>query len=332
MKGRNILVTGGLGFIGTHLINELAKKYPDASIDVVDNLANSSFHPKRKSFFEKHGIKFYQASVKEFQKPPKKYDWILHLASPVGPAGVLHYAGRMGVMILEDNIKMADWALEDDAKLLSISTSEVYGQHPPGDYGQTEDTPKVVPAKVTVRLEYGVSKLLSEISLLNLAKVKPLKINLIRPFNIIGPYQKGEVGFVAPRFVSAALKDEPITVFGDGSQKRTFTHVSDIVEPIILLMESDFNQKIYNVGNPANLCSVKELAEKIISISKSKSKIELVDPKIIYGPLYEEAWNKIPDIARIAADLRWQPKRSLDDILAEYIEFAKGRLDVLDPN
>lgn len=235
-------------------------------------------------------------------------------------------------MILNDDLKMADWALEDDAKLLSVSTSEVYGQHPPDGHGQHEDIPKVVPAHVTVRLEYGVGKLMTEIALLNLAKVRPLKINFIRPFNIIGPYQKGEVGFVTPRFVDAALKNEPITVFGDGNQKRTFTHVQDIVEPMIKIMDSDFNQKIYNVGNPANLCSIRGLAEKVVDLTNSKSEIKFIDPKTIYGPLYEEAWNKIPDISRISSDLSWWPKVSLEDILVEYITFARGKLNVLNPD
>jgi UDP-glucose 4-epimerase len=329
---RNVLVTGGAGFIGTHLVNELVRQKKFDTMDVVDNLSSSSVPERRLNFFKKHNIRFIEASVEEFNPTGQKYDQIYHLASPVGPAGVLKYAGRMGLVILADAVKMADLALRDDAKLLMVSTSEVYGKHPEGGLGQHEDIPKVVPANITVRLEYGVGKLMTEIALLNLAKVKPLHVNFVRPFNIIGPHQNGESGFVVPRFVDAALKGEPITIFGDGSQKRTFTHVQDIVDAFIMIMNSGVDGRIYNVGNPANIASIKELAHKILALCESTSKVDYVDPKNIYGPLYEEAWNKIPDIERISSEVGWAPRWALDDIVSEYIVFARGGFDVLDPD
>src|SRR3989338_4184924 len=183
-KKLNILVTGGMGFIGTHLLNSIVERYPGVAIDVVDNLSNSYFPEERKDFFKKHNIAFYQSSVSDFWPPyDKKYDHIYHLASPVGPAGVLNYAGRMALMILSNAIKMAELALRDNARLIQISTSEVYGQHPEDESaGQHEDLPKIVPANVTVRLEYGVGKLATEVALLNFAKYAPLKVNFIRPF------------------------------------------------------------------------------------------------------------------------------------------------------
>jgi UDP-glucose 4-epimerase len=235
-------------------------------------------------------------------------------------------------MILGNAIKMAELALRDDAKLLQVSTSEVYGKHAEDEAaGQHEDIPKIVPANITVRLEYGVGKLITEVSLINFAKEAPLKVNFIRPFNIIGPYQKGEAGFVVPRFVEQALRNEPLTVFGDGTQKRTFTHVQDIIDAMIKAMESEHNVRIYNVGNPRNLFSIKELAEKIVHLIGSKSEIRYVDPKTIYGPLYEEAWNKVPSIERIRSELGWEPRYSLDDILEEYVEFAQGKREYMNP-
>mgnify|MGYP001590780810 CR=1 FL=1 len=331
-KNTHILVTGGAGFIGTHLVNELVRRHKNITIDVVDNLSNSFIDDDRKFFFKKHNISFYESSVSGFAFPEgRKYSQIYHLASPVGPAGVLNYAGSMGVMIINDALKMARRAIEDGAKLLCVSTSEVYGSHPEGDKPQQEDIPKIVPARITVRLEYGVGKLLMEIALLNLAKVEPLYVNFIRPFNIIGPLQKGKVGFVVPRFVDAVLKGEPLTIFGDGSQKRTFTHVVDIVEAFLMLMAGNHKGKIYNVGNPKNLYSIKELAERIVQLSGSSSEIHRIDPKTLYGPLYEEAWNKIPNIGRISEDLGWQPKYSLDEILEECIDFARGNRNYLNP-
>lgn len=332
-KPFNILVTGGAGFIGTHLINKLVRRYKNPSIDIIDNLSNSSLPERRQEFFRKHGINFFKSSVEEFNFPAARhYDYIYHLASPVGPAGVLKYAGQMGAIILNGALKMSDIALRDKARLLIVSTSEVYGQNPANDKPQREDIHKVVPARVTVRLEYGVGKLLTEIALLNLSKVKPLLVNFIRPFNIVGPYQNGEAGFVLPRFVEAALKNEPITVFGDGTQKRTFTHVSDIVRAFLMLMESDCVGKIYNVGNPENVQSIRQVAEKVVAMSGSRSEIRFVDPKTIYGPLYEEAWNKIPDISAISNDLGWRPTYSFDDIMGEYVDFARGKIDIMSPD
>lgn len=318
-----ILVTGGLGFIGRTLLSYLLKRSDVEHIDVVDNLSNSQFlisdplvnNPK---------IRVSTRSVQRFVESGQagSYSQIYHLASPVGPAGVLNYAGTMGPMIVADANSMAQMALSNSAKLLDISTSEVYG-HDPGDIPQKEDIDKVVPSNITIRLEYGVSKLLSEVFMINLAKVTPLKVNLVRPFNIVGVGQKGEVGFVLPRFVEAALAGTPLTVFDTGEQKRTFTSVKDFVEGIIMVMNSDVNGEIFNIGNAANLCSVLDLAKMVVRLTGSKSEISLVDPRDIYGPNYAEAWNKIPDCTKIMTTLGWRPTRSLEDIVKEVIQSYK---------
>lgn len=319
---KEILITGGNGFIGTHLVNHLVTTFGNGvSIEIVDDLSNSTLNSERLKFWHSNDITFCHSSVESF-KPfrGEKYDYIYHLASPVGPAGVLKYAGRLASTILNDSLEMAQLALSCDANLLVVSTSEVYGFNPSEGVFQSEDIPKIVPSNVTVRLEYGIGKLTTEIALLNLAKVEPLKVNFVRPFNIVGPYQKGESGFVLPRFVDAALNNRPLTVFGDGEQKRSFTGVYDIVTALVLIMQSSYQGKIYNVGNPRNICSIKELAGRVINCTSSKSEIQFVDPKTIYGPLYEEAWNKIPDISRLITDFMWEPTYLLTDIIRDYVE------------
>ncbi len=263
-----ILVTGGSGFIGKHLVERLLKVRKNAKIDVVDDLSSSSLTPELKKFYKENQIRFFQTSVADFNVKGKHYDQIYHLASPVGPVGVLKYAGTMGEVILSDTMKMARLALRDKAKLLFVSTSEIYGPAKMKMHRQKEDINKIVPADITVRLEYGVGKLIAEIGLINLAKVTKLKVNIIRPFNVIGPYQNGESGFVVPKFVKAALAGETITVFGNGQQVRCFTEVADVVDGIVKLMESKFTGKIYNVGNPANICSIKSLAKNIVKHTK----------------------------------------------------------------
>lgn len=312
---KKILVTGGLGFIGSHLVEELAAN-EDCSIDIVDNLANNSIDPSDVASSKIN--KIHTCSVEEFDFK-EKYDEIYHLASPVGPAGVLKYAGRMGPMILNDVIKIAEYASETDAKVIFISTSEVYG-FDPGHKAQREDINKVVPAKITTRLEYGVAKLITEICLHNFAKHNPIKYNIIRPFNIVGVGQSSKAGFVLPRFTLAALTGKDITVFGDGTQVRTFTHVKDIVSGIIKIMNSDISGEIFNIGNPANQHSILEVAEIVKEMTKSNSNIIKIDPKKVYGKHYEEAWNKIPDIAKIKELVNWIPKYSFREIVKEVIE------------
>ena len=314
---QRILVTGGLGFIGRTLLEYLLREDNIEYIDVVDNLSNSKLDANDKLISDPL-VSVTISSVSDFYAT-RSYTHIYHLASPVGPAGVLNYAGRMGPMIIEDTYKMAQLAIENNARLLDISTSEVYGREP-HDEAQKEDIDKVVPAEITVRLEYGVAKLLSEIFLINLTKSSDLQVNLVRPFNIVGVGQQSQVGFVLPRFVEFAKKNEPLTIFGTGEQKRTFTSVKDFVEGIILIQDSDVSGEVFNIGNAENICSIIELANLVLELTGSDSEIKLVDPKTIYGPHYAEAWNKIPDSTKIKERLGWNPTIGIREIITEVIE------------
>lgn len=318
-----VLVTGGAGFIGTHLVNALvARSRTKLELEIVDDLSSSSVSQSRFDFFKRKGILFRHLTVEEFQIPANtRYSQIYHLACRVGPAHVLKYAGRMAREIAADAEKMADLAIRDGAPLISVSTSEVYGKDPHGK-SQREDLAMEVPSKISARLEYTLGKLMTEISLINLATVEPLRVNFIRPFNIVGPLQTGEGGFVLPRFVESALRDEPLTVFGNGNQIRAFTHVSDLVESLILIMNSGVNKKIYNVGTPKNTCTIMDLAQRVVSLLSSRSEIVCVNPKEIFGDRYTDAPSKIPNISLIKGELGWKPKWSLDEIITDYAEFV----------
>ena len=326
---KKILITGGLGFIGVHLINHLVRT-EDCVIDVVDNLANNSVNVEDLGFKKVRKIHTLPVSSFEFSDV---YDQIYHLASPVGPAGVLKYAGKMGQIILNDTMKIAEYAYENSSSVIFISTSEVYGKDP-GNEAQQEDIDKIVPAKITTRLEYGAAKMLTEICLHNFAKHHPFKYNIIRPFNIVGVGQSSKVGFVLPRFVYAALSGKPITVFGDGKQRRTFAHAKDFVDAIVRIMNSPITGEIFNVGNPANEHSIYEAAQVVKQMTQSPSVITLTNPKDIYGGDYEEEWNKIQNIDKIKSLLSWQPQYSLKDIVQEIIADYKNRIanNALRPN
>lgn len=316
--GLKILVTGATGFIGRTLIRELLKKSDIESIECVDNLCNSAFHVTDPLFLDTR-VCVKIVSVKDYVHSGTKFDIIYHLASPVGPVGVLKFPGTMGQMIVDDTFRMAQLAIACEAKLIDISTSEVYGLDPKG-VPQVETLDKCVSSKITVRLEYAVAKLLCEILLTNLGSITPLQFNIIRPYNIVSYGQQAAAGFVLPRFLEQALSDSPITVYLPGTQSRTFTDVRDFVNALILIAEHGINSEIYNVGNPANRLSIMEFAQQIKLLTGSKSEIIISDPKKLHGALFEEAHEKIPDITKVVRDTGWQPIRSIKEIIDFAIE------------
>ena len=201
-----------------------------------------------------------------------------------------------------------------------ISTSEVYEENPIFD--QQEDL-----ATVRLdRLEYGVSKLSGEISLTNrLRTEKNLKFNIICPFNIIGTGQNPDLGFGISRFIRQALNNEPITVYSDGMDQRTFIDVEDICEAMILIMKAKHNGIIFNVGNPRNKITSGELTRKIVKIINSKSKITFVSLQGLHGKDFAEVWDKIPNIDRLKSLIGFEPHWELDEILQKCIDEIKER-------
>jgi nucleoside-diphosphate-sugar epimerase len=320
---KKILITGGMGFIGKFLVRKLLAER-DYEITIVDNLSSSKVDELLTS---NPRVTFINASFENWMPPASvKYDQIYHLTSPVGPLGVLKYKGRIAEMILKQLYHATEFAMKMDSKLLEISTSEVYGQHPDNEEeGQREDIDKIVPANLTVRLEYGVAKLLCEIVLKNLSRDNKLDYICIRPFNIVGPKQNGDLGFIIPRFLRQAKAGEPLTVYGNGSQKRTFTHVQDFVDAIFLTLESNRTGETYNVGHPGNVSTILNLAEKIKLVTKTSSPISFVDPTTMYKD-FAEAWNKIPNIDKIREHTGWQPKYSLDFIVDEVAKMGDAYL------
>lgn len=301
-----VLVTGGLGFLGSHLVDRLLEE--NCSVTIVDNETTNAVD---KDFF-KGRCEFVHSNVVDY-KDKGDLDMVFHLASVVGPAGVLIHSGNIGISMMQDTKHMFELCIEKSAKFILVSTSEVYGR----DGIFPEDIQKIIPSQVTVRGEYGAGKLLAEISTINKAKVAPLIYHIIRPFNIAGPRQQPLGGFVLPRFIGQAIRNEPITVFGDGTQLRAFTHVLDIVEGIMEIAFSDTKNEVWNIGNIKNLITINELAFLVKEITKTESEIIHVDPKTIYGDLYEEAFDKLPNGAKIHRLLKWHPERDLETIVRD---------------
>lgn len=316
-----ILVTGGFGFLGSHLIERLLQD-PHNHVHVVDNLSTNPL-PLDFLLDELHhpaNLTYSICSVAEYcRSDVTAFDEIYHLASIVGPAGVIPHMGKIVKSIVDDTYDLMRIALETQARLIDVSTSETYGGGQEGFC--SEAMARIVPAKSSARLEYAVGKLAAETALLNTCQVTSLNASIVRPFNISGPRQSGKGGFVLPRFVTAALRNRDLTVFGNGRQVRAFTHVKDVVDGIIRVTRSGRRGEVYNIGNPANRGTIEELADAVIRITGSRSKKVYVDPKAIYGPLYEEASDKYPDARKITEELNWQPRYSRDETIQHTAEY-----------
>ena len=320
---KKILITGGLGFIGAHCVQKWESL--DYQITIIDNLSSNALSPENQ-VFKNCEIMIDDLLNIEIDKL-QKFDYILHLASPVGPVGVLKHSGKMASIIIDDIYWAINAAKQNKCPLIFVSTSEIYGHRDSKTYLQEND-PKILVGDFTVRNEYAIAKLLSEIAIVNTSKIdKDFRYQLIRPFNVSGMYQLPDGGFVLPRFVDQALKGEDITVYYDGQQLRAFTWVKDIVEGIYLTSIADekyYNQE-WNIGNEKNERTIMYLAEKVKEFSGSNSKILNIDPVTIHGPLFAEAPEKIPNSEKIKNLLGWNPTKFVDDIIKEVVEYYKSR-------
>lgn len=291
-----VIVTGGAGFIGSHLVDRLGS-------DTV--VVDPRVHPNARNTARR-----IQDCV--FGPASRHLRAIYHLASPVGPVGVLDWAGRLVEEVIETTALVREWAQNLNCPLVYVSTSELYGPQPAGLTPETAD--RVIPAGHSARMEYAVAKLAAETMLLN---TPGLDVRIVRPFNVAGPRQKADGGFVLPRFIAQAKANEPLTVYAPGTQLRAFTHVADIVDGIIRAFTHGQPGGVYNLGNPRNRCSVLSLASQVVLELGSKSAIDIIDPMTLWGDGFREAPDKIPSIERAERELDWHPTRDRATIIRD---------------
>lgn len=319
---RKILVTGGLGFIGSHLVDLLLNE--SYTIDIVDNYTNNCIPA-----YKDERITQIERSVNDFSYLKDTYDKVFHLASIVGPVGVLKYSGNIGYAIINDIIKLRDCCYLENKQLVYVSSSEIYGH----SNDLNEEAIKIFPAQYKSRTEYGAAKMLAEMALVNFAaKEKDFKYQIIRPFNVAGARQQPNGGFVLPRFIIAALSQQPLTVYGDGTQRRSFTDVRDVVNAISLISESNKYNNIWNIGNKNNEMSITELAKLVINIAKEKyninhCEIQYIDPCKLHGDLFSEVPDKLPNAEKIISLLDWKPKYSISDTIISTFDYWKTKID-----
>ena len=309
----NIVLTGGSGFIGSHLSNELLKSSENKLI-VIDNLLTGNLD-NIQDLLDHENATFIQHDVQDHIEIDEKVDYVFHLASAASPVAYTENpvntlkAGSLGT------INTLGLARKHGAEYFLASTSEVYGD--PLVTPQNEEYWGNVNPNGE-RSMYDEAKRFAEAATATYARSYDIKTKIIRIFNTYGPNMQLNDGRVVTNLIVQALNDEDLTIYGDGSQTRSFSYVSDTVAGIIAMMESN-HYEVFNIGNPYEM-TVKELAETILKLTKSKS-------EIIYKPLpNDDPQQRRPDISKAKDKLNWEPKVGLETGLITTIEWIKKEL------
>ncbi|MCG8605432.1 SDR family oxidoreductase [bacterium] len=308
------LVTGGAGFLGSHICEYLLAKGHE--VIAMDNLLTGTI--TNVEHLQSERFKFIKHDVTEYIYAAGPLDYVLHFASPASPKDYLELPIQTLKVGALGTHKALGLALEKDATFLLASTSEVYGD--PQVHPQKEDYWGHV-NPVGPRGVYDEAKRFGEAITMAYHLSHGLDTKIVRIFNTYGPRMRPNDGRAIPAFVPQALRNEPITVFGDGSQTRSFCYVDDLVEGIYRLLVSDYHQPV-NIGNP-NEMTIKELAETIIQVTGSRSKIS-------YNPLpKDDPKVRQPNIGTAKSKLDWEPKVALSEGLSKTVEWFRQHAELL---
>ncbi len=320
-----VLITGGAGFIGSHLVRALLER--GDRVSVLDNLSTGSFENIRA--FAHHPL--YSFAIDDLRNAlvldrlASEADAIVHLAAAVGVQLVVERPTEtIETNVLGTHAVLAA-ARRYRCRTLLASTSEVYGKGVKAPFSEEDDL--LLGASSRSRWSYAASKLLDEFLGLAAYREFGLPVTIARFFNTVGPGQTGRYGMVVPRFVQAALRNEPLTVYGDGTQSRCFCHVRDTVRAIIdLLDRPDITAgEIYNIGSSHEV-TITELAQTVIERTDSRSPIQYIPYSEAYAPGFEDMQRRVPDTTKIRNAIGWTPKYTLTQILDDVIDYERSRL------
>ena len=308
-----VLITGGAGFIGSHL----ADHYVNAGhlVTLLDNFSTGS----------KTNISHLEGKIKVVDGDIRNVDLIDQLTQETDL--VLHMAAALGVnTILESPLEsmstnitgsevVLNGAAQHKKRIIIASTSEIYGKNPKQPLNETDD--RVVGAPQKIRWTYSDAKAIEEAMAFALHQEKKLAVTTVRLFNTVGPRQTGRYGMVVPRFVQAALKNEPLTIYGNGTQSRVFCHVADAVAAIATMAATDTTiGDVYNVGGTGEV-TIKQLAEEVLSITGSKSPITYTTYSDAYPAGFEDIQRRVPDISKVKSAIGWVPTKDLKQIISD---------------
>lgn len=318
----NFLITGGAGFIGSHLTEALLDQ--GHKVAIIDDLSTGSF----RNIAHLRDNKRFEYVIDTIMNAPvlgelvDDADVVFHMAAAVGVKLIV----ESPVRTIETNIQGTERVLQAAAKkkkkVFIVSTSEVYGKSKEVPF--REDGDMVLGATTRGRWSYACSKAIDEFLAVAYWREKRLPTVVVRLFNTVGPRQTGHYGMVVPRFVSQAMAGRPITVYGDGTQSRCFTHVNDAVKAFLGLMEYDrASGEVFNVGGQEEI-TMQALAEKVRDLVGSSSEIALIPYDQAYEDNFEDMHRRVPSIEKIKSVIGWEPSYTLEEILATVIEYHRA--------
>lgn len=316
------LITGGAGFIGSHLSEELLKL--NNGVIVLDNLSTGRYENIEHLLANKN-FEFVEGNILDARlvdKLAEKSDIIFHLAAAVGVELIV----KEPLESLTTNIKGSEIVLETakryHKKILITSSSEIYGKNVNGPLKEDDD--RILGSPLKVRWSYSTAKAVDEMLAYVYWKEKRVPSIIVRLFNTVGPRQTGAYGMVMPRFISQALRNEPVTVYGTGKQSRCFIHVKDVVKALIqLIKEPRAVGEVFNIGSQEEI-TVEQLATEIIKITKSKSRIDYIPYEKAYEEGFEDMQRRVPDTSKIHKLIGFKSTYSLPEIIKDIVKHIKN--------
>ena len=308
-------ITGGAGFIGSHLADALLAR--GDSVAILDNMSTGSManiaHLKGK-------IEIHEGDIRDkalVEKLIENSDTVFHMAAALGVKNIMEHTLESIDRNFNGSEILLHAATQFKKRLIIASTSEIYGKNP--NQPLHEESDRVVGAPQKTRWTYADAKALEEAVAHTLHRTKGLKVTTVRFFNTVGPRQTGQYGMVIPRFIQSALNNQEIVIFGNGNQSRVFCHVTDAVDGLIKILEKDITVgNYYNIGGFEEI-SILDLANKIISLTKSHSRLKFVEYDDVYNNGFEDILRRIPDITKIYNEIGWSPTRNLNQIIIDTI-------------
>jgi UDP-glucose 4-epimerase len=323
----NVLVTGGAGFIGSHLAEALLARgdrvtvIDDESTGRLENLTAVRGHA---------GLNIVRGSVGDARLVASLLDGVdevYHLAAAVGVALI----AREPLQTIERNIYPTQLLLDElcrrhaagqTVRFFLASTSEVYGKNPKPTWNEEDDL--VFGATTRPRWSYGASKAIDEFLTLACARQFGLPVVIGRFFNVVGPRQTGAYGMVLPRFVASAVAGQPLVVHDDGRQIRCFAHVADVVTAVVALMQTPAALgRVFNIGSDQPV-SILELAQQVVELAGTQSRIEFQSYTAAYDADFEDIRRRVPDLSRLRGTIAYQPRHDLRSIIRELVEQSRG--------